>query len=221
MVKKDLTGEEFNGVKAVKFDHQDSGGRAYWVFRCHCSKHFISQGYKVTSGHTKSCGCIRSLHEVGYSEKIRLKIKKKVKVSENGCWEWQGSLKTTGYSQIVAFGKPQCGHRVSYKVFRGDIPKDLWVLHSCDNRKCVNPDHLFLGNGKENHFDMTIKGRSNYAKNEKSGHAKLTKNQVLEARKLYETGLYGCSVLSKKYGVTSRTIWCAIKNITWKDIENA
>ncbi len=217
MEKRDLTNQIFNGVKAVKFSHKDNGGRAFWVFRCHCSKHFISQGYKVTSGHTTSCGCLFSTRAPNYPEKIRNKIKNNIKVSENGCWEWQGSCSSTGYSQIIGYGK-KCGHRLSYKVFKGDFKETLFVCHSCDNKKCVNPDHLFLGTSKDNHFDMTIKGRNNQVRGIKTGRSKLTEENVKEARKLYESGVFGCSILAKKYKVTSRTIWCAIKGLTWAHI---
>ena len=218
MKKKDLTGIEFNGVTSVKFDHKDKNGKAFWVFRCHCHKHFITQGYFVTSGHTKSCGCIRSGFQKDYYEKVRQKILKNIEVCSSGCWEWKLSLNTNGYAQIVAFGKLDNGHRISYKVFKGDIPKGMWVLHSCDNRKCVNPDHLFTGTAYDNNFDMKVKGRRNDKKDPLSKMFKLKKEQVLEARQIYKDGLCGCTTLAKKYGVSERHMWGILNLKSWKDI---
>lgn len=215
---KNIKGQIFNGLEAVKLSHRDKGGRAYWIFKCVCKKHFVAQGYKVTSGHTRSCGCLYSTKRIGYVESVRERLMKNINKTESGCWEWKGSMKPEGYGQIQAYGKPTQAHRISYKVFIGDFDESLFVCHSCDNRRCVNPDHLFLGSAKDNHLDMQVKGRMKVGKNEKHSRAKLTVEQVKEARKLYETSQFGCSVLSKKYGVTSRTIWCAIKGVTWKNV---
>ena len=216
---KDLTNKMYNGIKAIKLSHRDKSHRAYWIFKCHCSKHFVAQGYKVTSGHTRSCGCMFSINWNKYHEKIRNKILENIIKTPSGCWEWQLSLRSTGYAQIVAFGKAQGGHRVSYRVFKGDFDEKLLICHTCDNRKCVNPDHLFCGTHKDNNFDMHVKNRQNYLVHENANRAKLTKEKVLEARRIYATGDHGCSFLAKKYKVTSRTIWCAIKGITWKNLE--
>jgi len=216
---RDITGQTFNGLTAIKHSHKDNGGRSHWIFRCHCGKHFTTQGYKVTSGHTKSCGCVNSVNRPGYAEEIRQKILDNVEIDANECWNWTKSLKSTGYAQIVAYGKGGHGHRVSYKVFRGDFDETLFVCHKCDNRRCMNPDHLFLGTAKDNHLDMMTKGRNRPVTHEKHHRAKLTKDDVMEARKIYFSGEHGCSVLAKRYGVTSRTIWCAINGITWKNID--
>ena len=81
----------------------------------------------------------------------------------DGCWLWTGAISGgTGYGGFAWELKPhlQTGaHRASWLLHNGEIPEGLWVLHHCDNRRCVRPDHLFLGTAKDNHTDMLVKGR--------------------------------------------------------------
>ena len=84
----------------------------------------------------------------------------KVDKSE-GCWEWTASLfSATGYGQFALTStKPETAHRMAWVLTNGDITDGLFVLHKCDNRKCCNPDHLFLGTHQDNITDMCQKGR--------------------------------------------------------------
>ena len=83
----------------------------------------------------------------------------KVVQRESGCHEWVSTLHRDGYGKFYFRSRQEQSHRVAYKLFVGDIPLKLWVLHKCDNRKCVNPQHLFLGDSVANIRDMDTKRR--------------------------------------------------------------
>lgn len=79
---------------------------------------------------------------------------------ENGCWEWLKARTSWGYGCFRDGNKVLISHKESYKAFVGSVPKGLFVCHHCDNRSCINPDHLFLGTQQDNMDDMIRKGRS-------------------------------------------------------------
>lgn len=80
-------------------------------------------------------------------------------ITELGCLEWQGNLLRSGHAIIRIFNKPTLIHRFVWEQKIGDIPEGLCVCHHCDNPKCINPDHLFLGTHQDNMTDMVLKGR--------------------------------------------------------------
>ncbi len=95
----------------------------------------------------------------------------------NGCWDWSGCLAPNGYGRLQVDGKCKDAHRVSWELHNGQVPHGLHVLHRCDNRKCVRPDHLFLGTHRENMEDMKRKGRA-------EGPKKLSAQEVAAIREM-------------------------------------
>jgi hypothetical protein len=82
-----------------------------------------------------------------------------------GCWNWTKHLSGGGYGAFKIEGIMRPAHRVSYELFWGEIPDGLQVCHRCDNKRCINPDHLFLGTQKDNIADCIKKGRMKFQKN--------------------------------------------------------
>lgn len=109
-----------------------------------------------------------------------------IKVDANGCWNWQKLLSPTGYALIGHEGFTWRGHRLTYTLFRGPIPEGLQACHRCDNPKCINPAHIFLGTTKDNLVDAAKKNRT--AHSERNSKAKLTSEQVVEICQRYENG---------------------------------
>ncbi len=82
-----------------------------------------------------------------------------IRVADSGCWEWQHALNSNGYGNIAWDGKYYGAHRAMYIALHGPIERKQLVLHRCDNRTCINPDHLFLGTYSDNMNDMYAKNR--------------------------------------------------------------
>jgi hypothetical protein len=93
---------------------------------------------------------------------IEVRFWAKVKKTD-GCWQWTGAATPDGYGflarAINGERHPLRAHRFSWELHRGPVPEGLWVLHRCDNPRCVNPDHLFLGDRTANMRDCAAKGR--------------------------------------------------------------
>ncbi|MCK5614319.1 HNH endonuclease [Candidatus Pacearchaeota archaeon] len=79
--------------------------------------------------------------------------------TDSGCWEWSGATNKDGYGVTRYDGVSQLAHRAAYIWLNGSIPNDMCVCHNCDNPKCINPAHLFIGTQQDNMDDMAKKGR--------------------------------------------------------------
>jgi len=129
------------------------------------------------------------------------------------CWEWTAGKNNGGYghfAESVFSGKRKIwkAHRFSYFLERGSIPDGMLICHTCDNRSCCNPDHLWAGSAKDNSDDMFSKGRRN-------GWLKVTDDQALHIRQEYDDLPLSksgkkkrgeVSRLANQYGVTNSLI---------------
>lgn len=129
------------------------------------------------------------------------------KCGEDECWEWTGALSDTGYGVFIFESKLQGAHRVAYQLEYGDI-EGPQVNHVCDNRSCVNPDHLYNGTQRENIEDAVERSDlDNYHHicGEKHPQAKLTVNDVNEIKSMLKEGKSQMSV-ADEFSVSHSTI---------------
>ena len=127
---------------------------------------------------------------------------------------WLGQVDKDGYGRVVYQRKVVRAHRLSYLLHIGEIPDGLFVLHTCDNPDCINPDHLFLGTPKDNMVDKMRKGRGADLRGEKNSRAKLSTQQVLEIRK----DKRAVGEVAKAYGVSHGLISGIKTKTRWSHI---
>lgn len=134
------------------------------------------------------------------------------------CWLWNGAMQPNGYgqfgAQVIGMGSSALTHRVSYYLANGNLPADLCVLHTCDNRRCVNPAHLVLGTDQDNTDDMLRKGRDK-VKGELHKNHKLTDAKVLEIRQA--AGMH--AAIATKYGVSKALVSLIKGNKRWRHLK--
>jgi len=130
------------------------------------------------------------------------------------CWNWTGSRSTNGYGRIHFLGKRRAAHRVSWLIHHGEFPS-MCVLHTCDNRLCVNPQHLWLGTARDNAQDMVAKGRHYYQTPGRK--RKLNPEKVREIRSL--GAIMSAMKIADLYGVSACTISGILHRRLWKSVE--
>jgi predicted XRE-type DNA-binding protein len=132
--------------------------------------------------------------------------------TDGECWIWTACC-TDGYGRYLHDGKMVRAHRYVYEQVIGAIPDGMVVCHSCDNRSCVRPGHLFVGTNQENLTDMVAKGRS--LRGTKNNAAKLTDQQVIEIRNLLTMNACSQRTIAARYGVCQTTIGFIARGQTW------
>lgn len=152
-----------------------------------------------------------------FTEKELALFWSKVKKSDE-CWTWAGAITLQGYGSASYRGTNCTAHRLSYMIEHGEITKGMVIMHTCDNRACVNPSHLIMGTQKENVHDMHRKGRwnNNPLWGVQIGTAKLTEQEVLDIRRRYQDHEANQYELAKQYGISQRTINQIVHKYTWK-----
>lgn len=118
----------------------------------------------------------------------------------SGCWLWMMGLSGAGYGVLSVSNRTRLAHRVSFEVFRSEVPTDRCVCHRCDVRCCVNPDHLWLGTAADNARDSVTKGR--WLRGEQHPRAKLADGDISEIRRRVAAG-DSTRAIAADFGTTS------------------
>ena len=143
----------------------------------------------------------------------------------NDCWEWIGCKNSTGYGSMTVNQKTYSAHRLIYvltypNTIEYKAPKDKtlkeFILHSCDNRTCCNPNHMTLGNYNDNNKDAKNKGRSKTVYGANHKNAKLTQEQANKVRQLHGIGI-NYSQLGIFFGISANNISRICRNIGYKE----
>lgn len=168
---------------------------------------------------------------------IQERIESSSRLNEsNGCIEWTKGVNRHGYGRIRVGSKIHLAHRVSYTLHVGPIPEGLLVLHHCDNPKCINPKHLFIGTDQDNSDDKVRKNRHPHGESHgmfgkrgllspaygksrgRSKNAVFSDAEVIEIRRLYASGESNQKALAIKYGVLKNCISQIITRKSYKDL---
>lgn len=139
----------------------------------------------------------------------------KIAYGMSDCWYWRGCTDGLGYGHMTALGEVRA-HRVAWRLFNGD-PGNKMVLHKCDVRNCVNPDHLFLGTQLDNMRDCVVKGRHKNVPHygEANPMAVLTAEKVAQMKADREATGRSYSQIAKDYDVSTMTAYRAITGQSW------
>lgn len=163
----------------------------------------------------------------------------------SGCWLWLGTLTKSGYGTAAVEGKTVGAHRASYLAFCGPIPEGLFICHRCNNRACVNPDHLYAGTHTDNMADrkragLYYEGEDHWThikperlatgekhwsnlhpdktcKGERNGSVKITEQELFEIRAAFATGEPGQRI-AKRYGLGKTQIYRIRDGRSWRHL---
>lgn len=160
-----------------------------------------------------------SIHEK--LSKLKKRLESRI-LKTDGCWIWQGTVTTQGYGSLLnEHHKQETAHRVSYKIYKEEIENNLCVLHKCDNRLCVNPNHLFLGTRTENMIDKCKKKRQ--PEGSELPHTVLNDEDVYSILSMHFNHGIKMNLIAKYFGVNQGHISTLLGNRRqtrrWKELK--
>lgn len=175
-----------------------------------CHKYFMG-GYK--NAVFCSVDCMRE----SYFSNPYKDFHRKYEIDEDtGCWNWNGSICPNGYGRIGHKRKTLRAHRVSFEIYHHKIENNqMFVCHKCDNPRCVNPSHLFLGTCKDNVADMYSKGRNSVRLGSERKESILNEESV--KRILLDNRTH--KKIAEEFGVTRSCISSVKQRRTWKHVK--
>ncbi len=136
---------------------------------------------------------------------------------EDECWPWLGLKSDRGYGKFASTSHSLRAHRIAFGIAHDQNPPA--VCHSCDNRACCNPKHLWAGTNGLNNTDRALKGRSAHPTGEKHPMAKLTDEIVLEIRRIYAAGGVTQRALAVRFGLCGATVSQVVNGKRWTHLE--
>ncbi len=163
-----------------------------------------------------------TLFSVNLTERQISKFWNKIRLigaSDDDCHEWTRAMSPLGYGVVRMEGRNFFTHRVAYFLKHGPFPNKLNICHHCDNPKCCNSNHLFLGTQADNIHDMFQKDRRPSAKGIRHGSAKLNDVVIQEIRALYATGKHTQRGLAKVYGMAYSGIFRIVNGLSWTHVQ--
>lgn len=137
MKKVDLTGMRFGKLTVLNDEGKTKHGQYKWRCRCDCGNSTVVQISNLRRGHTTSCGC-------AVSPELKKRFTEKIKIAPNNCWLWTGQLNRCGVGLFYLRGKTIKAKYAAWELYRGALPCNYYLIPTCGNNACVNPDHLKL-----------------------------------------------------------------------------
>lgn len=178
-----------------------------------CGRTFHALAWIARNGGARFCthGCHASSRRTTLSEKL---ARRTVRLS-SGCWElYRGNR--AGYAWLKSGGSKIAAHVLAWQEANGrTVPTGLVVMHSCDNPRCVNPEHLSVGTHRDNVLDAVRKGRNNTF-----GRQKLNAEQVMQIRALVKQGMRQ-KLVAAQFGVTPNNISCIVRRVSWGHLDGS
>jgi len=135
-----------------------------------------------------------------------------------GCWFWTGCVMSNGYGGFTFNGGTRTAHKMSYHFYVGRVPQGLLLRHKCNNKLCVNPDHLTPGTHAENSADSVAAGTNHKPQGELHPKAKVTEMEVREMRDLAKYSIFSRRELALLYGLTPSTVSGIVTRRYWSHI---
>jgi hypothetical protein len=214
-------GDKFNEWTVLDSSPVATGvmGQGYFYkCRCSCGAEKNVRGTYLRLNLSKSCGCNGNQSKDNNLARFHTRY---LVNAATGCWEWQRSFVRGGYGSFFYKGRIGRAHRVSYILHYGEIDPDILVCHKCDNPKCVNPEHLFLGTYQDNNHDMHRKHRAPTSNNKIQGslniHAKITEADVINIRALSASGISKAEI-GRQYNIRDSNVCKIVSRQSWRHV---